>query len=150
MYASSSSAPPIGKEKERCTSKRVEEEVDKQNCPCGKAVESRTHIVAECELYKEERDVLEGEIRDLDKSGMESFDALDSREKTIDILGDRWWPQTTKQDGDKLCRRFLCNVWKKRNEYLVVGGVSVRSTNGAPSPKGRMGNCHTTKASNKK
>ena len=27
--------------------------------PCGKAKESRTHIVGECEMYKEERDVLE-------------------------------------------------------------------------------------------
>ena len=54
--------------------------------PCGKAIESRTHIVAECELYQEERDVLEGEMRDLNKSGMESFDALDSREKMIAIL----------------------------------------------------------------
>ena len=35
--------------------------------PCGKAMESRTHIVAECELYKEERDVLEGEMRDITK-----------------------------------------------------------------------------------
>ena len=46
--------------------------------------------------------MLEGEMRDLDKSGMESFDALDSREKTIAILGDRWWPQTAKQDGDMM------------------------------------------------
>ena len=75
------------------------EQEDKQNCPCGKAIESRTHIVAECELYHEERDVLEEEMRDLNKSGMNSFDALDSREKTIAILGDRWWPQTAKQDG---------------------------------------------------
>ena len=127
----------------------MEEEVDKQNCPCGKAVESRTHIVAECELYKEERDVLEGEMRELDKSGKKSFDALDSREKTIAILGDRWWPQTAKQDGDKICRRFLCSVWKKRNEYLVVGGVSVRSRNGAPCRKGCVVNGQTTKASKK-
>ena len=74
-------------------------------------------------------------MRDLDKSGIKSFDALDSREKTIAMLGDRWWPQTAKQDGDKICRRFLCSVWKKRNEYLVVGGVSVGSRNGAPSRK---------------
>ena len=77
----------------------MEEEVDKENCPCGKAIESRTYIVAECKLYQEERDVLEGEMRDLNKSGMKSFDALDSREKTIAIQGDRWWPQTAKQDG---------------------------------------------------
>ena len=47
-----------------------------------------SHSVAECELYQEERDVLEGEMRDLNKSGMKSFDALDSREKTIAILGE--------------------------------------------------------------
>ena len=38
-------------------------------CPCGKAVESRTHIVGECEIYKEERDVLE-EMRKIDECGM--------------------------------------------------------------------------------
>ena len=64
-------------------------------------------------------------MRDLDKNGMESFDALDSQEKTIAILGNRWWPQTAKQDGDKMCRRFLCSVWKKRNEYLNAGRVSL-------------------------
>ena len=128
----------------------MEEEVDKQSCPCGKAIESRTHIVAECELYQEERDVLEGEMRNLNKkSGLKSFDALDSRENTIAILGDRWWPQTAKQDGDEICRRFLCSVWKKRNEYLVVGGVSLRSMNGAPSRERCVANVQTTKASDK-
>ena len=34
-----------------------EEEVDAQMCPCGKAVDSRTYIVGECEMYNEERDV---------------------------------------------------------------------------------------------
>ena len=44
--------------RKRYTSSRVEEE-DAQTCPCGKPRESRIHIVAECELYKEERDILE-------------------------------------------------------------------------------------------
>ena len=61
--------------RQRRTTKREEEEVDKQNCPCGKAIENRTDIVAERELYQEERDMLEGEMRDLNKSAMESFDA---------------------------------------------------------------------------
>ena len=65
----------------------MEEEEDRQSCPCGKAVESRTHTVAEYELYQEERDVLEGEMQDLNKGGMESFAALDRRERTIAILG---------------------------------------------------------------
>ena len=40
-----------------------EEEADAQVCPCGKAKGSRTHIVGGCEMCKEERDVLEEEIR---------------------------------------------------------------------------------------
>ena len=40
--------------RKRYTSSRVEEEEEAQTCPCGKVIESRTHIVAECELYKEQ------------------------------------------------------------------------------------------------
>ena len=50
---------------------------------------SKQNTVAECELYKEERDVLEGGMRDVNEGGMESFDALGSREKKVAILGDR-------------------------------------------------------------
>ena len=45
-------------------------------CPYGKATESRTHIVRECEMYKEERDVLEEELRKIDDSDMEKFSTL--------------------------------------------------------------------------
>ena len=38
-------------------------------------------------------------MRKLDACGMEEFGRLESGEKTIAILGDKWWPQT-KQDGD--------------------------------------------------
>ena len=69
--------------RKRYTSSRKEEEVDAQMCPCGKAIERRTHIVGECEIYKEERDVSEEELREIDE-----YD-IDSNEKTIDILGDR-------------------------------------------------------------
>ena len=62
-------------------------------CPCGTTTESRTHIVGECEVYKEERDALEEEMRKhLDVCDMEAFGRLESREKKIAILGDRWWP----------------------------------------------------------
>ena len=43
--------------RKRYTSSREEEIA--QMCPCAKAEESRTHIVGECEIYKNERDVLE-------------------------------------------------------------------------------------------
>ena len=99
-----------------------------------KSYRKKARIVAECELFQEERDGLEEGLWVLSKSGMKSFDALGSRKKTIAILRDRWWPQTAEQGGDKICKRFLCSV-KKRNEYLVVGGVSLRSRNGARSRK---------------
>ena len=51
-----------------------------QLCPCGTAIRSRTHIVGECEAYKEERDVLE-EMRKIDGCDMEKFSTLDSSEK---------------------------------------------------------------------
>ena len=35
-------------------------------CPCGTTIESGTHIVGECEIYKAERDALEEEMRKLD------------------------------------------------------------------------------------
>ena len=60
---------------------------------------SSTHMVREFEMYKEERDVLE--MRKIDECDLEKFGTLDSSEKTIAILGDRWWPQTAKREGDK-------------------------------------------------
>ena len=51
----------------RYSSSREEEEIDAQICPCGKSIESRTHIVGDCEIYKEERDVLEEETREIDE-----------------------------------------------------------------------------------
>ena len=89
--------------RKRYTSSREEEEIDAQMCPCGKAIESRTHIVGECEIYKEERDVLEEEMREIDECDMEEFDTLNSIEKTTAILGDRWWqPQSDKEDGENI------------------------------------------------
>ena len=82
-------------------------------CPCDTTKESRTHIVGECEIYKEERDALEEETRKLDICVTEELGRLESREKTIATLGDRWWPQTAEQDGDRITRQFLSYTWKK-------------------------------------
>ena len=49
-------------------------------------------------------------MREVNEGGIKSFDALDGREKTTAILGDRWWPQTAKQDGDMICKLLLCNI----------------------------------------
>ena len=45
-------------------------------CTCGPTIESRTHIVGKCEIYKEERDVLEEEICKLNECDMEEFGRL--------------------------------------------------------------------------
>ena len=47
------------------------------------------------------------ERRHIDECDMEEIGTQlieDSSEMTIAILGDRWWPQTTKQAGDSYVR----------------------------------------------
>ena len=44
--------------KKRNTSSREEQDVVTNMCPCG-TIESRTHIVEACEIYKEKPDALE-------------------------------------------------------------------------------------------
>ena len=98
-------------------------------------------------MYKEGRDVLEEETREIDDCDVEEVGPLDSSEKTIAILGDRWWPQAAKQKGDNINNKFLCNTWKQPNERPNVGGVSTRSRDGAPLRKGCVFNGKMTKAS---
>ena len=135
--------------RKRFTSGREEEKIDAQMCPCGKAMEGRSHIAGECEIYKEERDVLEEERREINECDMEEFDTLNSSEKTIAILGDRWWPPAAKQEGDKIGETFRCNTWKQLNERPIVGRASNRRRKGAPSRQGCVVNVQMTKASNK-
>ena len=92
------------------TSSGWEEDVATNMCPCGTTVERRTRMVGECEIYKEGRDALEEETRKLEVSDIEEFSRLEGSEKTIAILGDRWWPQTAKQDGDRISKQFLCSI----------------------------------------
>ena len=84
--------------------------MDARMCPCGTTIESRTHIIGECEIHKEERDAFE-EMGKVDECGMEEFGRLASSEKTIATRGHRWWPQTAKQDGDRISKRFYV-IWK--------------------------------------
>ena len=80
---------------------------------------------------------------------MEEFGKPESSERTIAIIENRWWPQTAKQDGDRINKQFLRNIWKKRNERPNVGRVSIRSRNGAPSRRGCVVNGQMTKERNK-
>ena len=82
---------------------------------------------------------------------MEKFCRVGSSEKAIPIVGDGWWPQTAIPDGDRISKQqFLCNIRKKRNEHPNVGGVSIRSRNGAALSRKRfVVRGQLTKASNK-
>ena len=51
-------------------------------------------------------------MRKIDECGLEKFGTLDSSDKTMGVLGDRWWPQADKQEGDKIIEKFLCNIRK--------------------------------------
>ena len=82
-------------------------------------------------------------------SDMDKFGTPDSSHKTIAILGDRWWPPTAIQQGDKISRKFQCNILKKSNERQIIGGVSIRNRNSAPSRKECVINGKMTKAGNK-
>ena len=109
----------------------------------------------------------------IDECDMEEFGALllDSSEKTIAILGGRWWPQAAKQPWDETTRathiyiyiyiiRYIFNTQRQLRERSTVTGVSIRSRNGvrngarngvrngAPSRKGYMVNRQKSKASN--
>ena len=43
----------------------------------------------------------------LDLCDMEEFCRLESGEKTIAIKRGRWWPQTAKQDGDRINKQII-------------------------------------------
>ena len=40
------------------------------------------------------------EMRKFAECVMEELGRLESCEKAMAVLGDKWWPQTAKQDGD--------------------------------------------------
>ena len=63
---------------ERRGTRSREGEQDAQMCPCGKAKESRSDIVEECETYKEECDVLE--MRKVAECDIEKFSTLPGRQ----------------------------------------------------------------------
>ena len=48
----------------------------------------------------------------IDECDMEKFGTLDGSEKTNAILGDRWWPQTAKQEGGEANSFLKRNTWE--------------------------------------
>ena len=56
--------------------------------------------------------MLKEQMNKLNECAMGKLGTLDSSERTIAILGDRWWPQTAKLVGSKMSKKFPCNIWK--------------------------------------
>ena len=67
---------PRPAKKKRYTNSLGEEEESAQICPCDRTVESRTRVVGECKIHKEERDVLE----------MRKINECDTKFGTLDIV----------------------------------------------------------------
>ena len=74
--------------RKRYASSREEKEVATNMCRCGMTIESGTHIMGECEIFKEDRDALEEEVRKLVVCDMEEFGRLESSEQTTATSGD--------------------------------------------------------------
>ena len=47
-------------------------------------------------------------MRKIYECGNEKLGTLDRSETTIAILGDNWWPQTAKQEEDKIYKIYTC------------------------------------------
>ena len=58
-------------------------------------------------------------------------------------------PRAAKQEGCKTINKTLCSIGKKRNERPFVGGVYIRSRNGAQTRKGCVVNGQTSEAADK-
>lgn len=65
----------VSERRKRYTDSRVQGERDADNCPCGKAMESGSYTMRECEQYKGKRRVLEWGIWEVNEGRMESFRA---------------------------------------------------------------------------
>ena len=76
-----------------------------QNCCNSKSLCSADRVCPGVSTAKE--GLLEEEIRQIDECDTEKFSALDSSEKTIAVLGDRWWPQKAKQQGHRVTKNVL-------------------------------------------
>ena len=106
-------------------------------------VAKQCKVVGECEMYKEERDVLEDMETLLEECDMEELGTLDCKEKAMAIPGDRWWPQVRwrNRKGIRLAAvsmQFMVDNVTVSAQLLQVplvllGGASVRSRNRALS-----------------
>ncbi|CAB1096931.1 unnamed protein product [Ectocarpus sp. CCAP 1310/34] len=125
----------------------VDEEDDEFKCDCGFECEDRVHVVAECPLYKKEREVYVTELGKIDGTYREMFEAWNREERTVAVLRHRRWVEKAGMDTDRMDRlgkTFLSHLWQSRKERLAIGDRSCG--NNAPSSRGHVVNGLTAKA----
>ncbi|CAB1099471.1 ABC [Ectocarpus sp. CCAP 1310/34] len=81
----------IGLRERRRRHRTVDEEDDEFKCDCGFECEDRVHVVAECPLYKKEREVYVTELGKIDGTYREIFEACNREERTVAVVGHRRW-----------------------------------------------------------
>ncbi|CAB1115356.1 unnamed protein product [Ectocarpus sp. CCAP 1310/34] len=126
--------------------KTVDEEDEEVKCDCGFECEDRVHVVAECPLYKKEREVYVTELGKIDGTYREMFEAWNREERTVAVVGHRRWVEKAGRDIariDRLGKTFLSHLWQSRKERLAIGDRSCG--NNAPSSRGRVVNGLTAK-----
>ncbi|CAB1100190.1 unnamed protein product [Ectocarpus sp. CCAP 1310/34] len=97
--------------------KKVKEMLEsREEATLWKKVRSEDHL----EIYGKLKEGIGMKRCDMDK-----FGKLDNSEKTIAVIGDRWWAQEAVEDGDNMCKEFLRRLWQKRKELPNVGVVSL-------------------------
>ena len=62
--------------------------------------------------------MLEEGMMEIDECDTDEFGTLDSSEKTIAILADRWWPHAAKQKGGE---------YRNHNYSYAIYGINVMS-----------------------
>ncbi|CAB1106815.1 unnamed protein product [Ectocarpus sp. CCAP 1310/34] len=129
----------IGLRERRRRHRTVDDEDDEFKCDCGFECEDRVHVVAECPLYKKEREVYVTELGKIDGTYREMFEAWNREERTVAVLGHRRWVEKAGRDIvriDRLGKTFLSHLWQSRKERLAIGDRSCG--NNAPSSRGRV------------
>lgn len=134
----------IDLEERRRRFRKRNEDNDKFACGCGFECEDRVHVVAECPLYDQEREVYMTELGKIEGCDRKKFESWGKQEKAVAILGDKTWPKKARRDVDRIGKTFLRHVWQSRKERLAIGDRSCG--NHAPSSRGRVVNVLTAKA----
>ncbi|CAB1115488.1 unnamed protein product [Ectocarpus sp. CCAP 1310/34] len=137
----------IGLRERRRRHRTVDEEDDEFKCDCGFECEDRVHVVAECPLYKKEREVYVTELGKIDGTYREMFEAWNREERTVAVLGHRRWVEKAGRDIVTIARlgkALLSHLWQSRKERLAIGDRSCG--NNAPSSRGRVVNSLTANA----